>query len=332
MATYNGERTLNSCLEHLFNQDYPKNSFELIIMEGGSDDETLNIIDKYKNKGLRILLYPNLGKRKEGKGMGMDLGTKKAKGDLLFFMDQDNLLIQKGCLSNLVNIIEKNKKLSAVQAQTIIPKKSTIIDKYLGAIGIEDPFAIPYSLKSQIILNPKKFKYIKTENYYVYEVNKNNFYYAGNNGYLTRKKDFFESGGYTQDIDNFYRMATSKRKYNIAVAKNIKIYHKTSDELVHFLKKRNFYIRSYLLKNYENRDFYWINLKKNNFKQNFKFLNTILFNLLIIPGLFQGIRVAVRQRKWFWLIHPVMLFFITLEYIYSFFYAKIFKKENASKI
>ena len=327
MPTYNGERTIRECLELFLSQDYPKEQIELIIMDGGSTDKTLGIIKGFETKYPKIIRrFHNPKQYKVGKGMGMDLASQKAKGELLFLIDQDNLMFQKNSLRKMVEILIKYKELSGVQAQMSVPEKGSILDKYIGATGIEDPFAIPYSLKSQIILNPKKFKFNNRGQFFLYKVNKDNFSYAGDNGYLTRKKDFFEVNGYTQDIDNFYRMALSKKIYKIAIPKNIKIYHKTSTQLKHFFKKRGFYLRFYILKNYEERNFYWINFKKNTFKQNLKFIKNIFSNLLIIPLLFQGIKMAIKQKRLFWLIHPIISFLITIEYIYSFFIARIFKK------
>jgi len=208
----------------------------------------------------------------------------------------------------------------------VVPEKGNLTEKYLGAIGIEDPFAVPYCLNSQITLNPKRFRYNKKEEYYEYLINKDNFFYAGDNGFLIRKKDFDENKGYTQDIDNFYRMALSGKKYKVAVPKNLRIFHHTSSSFIDMIKKRGYYVRFYLLKNIQNRDFYWFNLEKNTLKQNLKFLENILFNLLIFPSIIDGISMSIKEKKVFWLVHPFMMFAITMNYLLSFSYAKIFKK------
>jgi len=326
---YKGERIINEYLEYLFKQDYPFKKIELILADGGNSKETLEIIEGYIKKYPKIIkLIKNPMSFKVGKGNGADIASRKASGEIIFLLDQDNILIQKNWLKRMVQILMENKDVSAVQSRMAIPNKGSFFDKYLSAIGIEDPFAIPYSLNSQITFNPNKFDYDKKKKIFKYIINKNNFYYAGDNGFAIRKKEFFENGGYTQDIDNFYRMALSKKKYKIAIPKEIKLYHKTSTLFFHFIKKRNFYIQRYILKNYEERDFYWFNLKKNNFNQNKKFIETILFNLLFVPGVIEGIKMAIKKRKIFWIIHPFVLFLVTINYIYSFLYAKIVKKEK----
>ncbi len=330
-CTYNGERVIDQYFMYLFSQDYPKEKLEVIIADGGSTDKTLEIIEKYRRKYPKILKkFHNKAKVSIGKGAGMDTFTRKAKGDYIVQLDQDNLLIQKSWLSNIINILESDKEISAVQSRMAIPKKGQIIDKYIGAIGIEDPFTIPYSLNSEIVFNPKKFSYNKRGNYFVYKINPKDFFYAGDNGFVIRRSDFLKSGGYIQDIDNFYRMG--KLGMKVAVPKDIKLHHKTTTTLKSMIEKRAFYIRNYLVKNYEKREFYWFDLKKSDFRTNLKFIRIVIFNLLFIPGLIQATGKYIKEKELYWFIHPVALFAITVAYIYTFLYSKIFKKVGEANI
>ena len=47
-VTFNSDKTLEETILSVINQTYKK--IEYIIIDGGSTDNTLNIIDKYKNK------------------------------------------------------------------------------------------------------------------------------------------------------------------------------------------------------------------------------------------------------------------------------------------
>ena len=330
-CTYNGERTIEEFLENLFSQDYPKNKIELILTDGGSKDKTLEIIDRFKKKYPKSIKFIKNPKQfSEGRGMGKDLASRRASGEFIVFLDQDNILVQKDWLKKSVELLSDEKDFIGLQSLTIVPRKGTLIDRYLALIGIEEPFAIPYSLSSQIVLNPHKFEYEKEKGYYIYEINKKSFFYGGNNGFLIKKKNLFEFGGYTQDIDNFYRMADKNKK--IIIHPDIKIYHKTSTNFRHFFKKRSFYIRYYLTKNYENRDFYWFDLKKNNFRQNSKFIINVLFNLALLPGLFQGVRMSMKKGEFSWMLHPIILFVSTVNLIYSHGLSKFLKIQQTPEI
>jgi glycosyltransferase involved in cell wall biosynthesis len=332
-CTYNGERILDEYLSHIFLQDYPLDKIEIILADGGSSDKTLEIISKYEKKYPGVIhQFHNPKQFSIGKGFGMDIATRKARYEIIVQLDQDNILIQNDWLTNMVRILVENEDISGVQSRLHTPKGASTVDKYINEIGIEDPFAIHYSLNAQITLNPENFYYNGEKGFFIYSVKESPFYYAGDNGFAIRKKDFLESGGYTQDIDNFWRMAKSKKKYKMAIPLDIKLHHKTSTSLNMILAKRIYYLGHYLLKNYEDRDFYWFDLKKNNFKQNFRFVQAVMYNLLLVPGLIQGVNKAVREKKSFWLIHPFMLSVITWGYIYGKFYARIFGKQRESSI
>jgi len=329
LVTYNGEKTIEDCLKLFFEQTYPKDKLEMIIADGGSTDKTLDIIKNYQKKYPKVIkLIDNPKKYKVGRGGGADIASKKTTGEFILMIDQDNLLVQKFWLKSMAEILIKNKTISCVQSLTLVPKEGSIMDRYLGATGIEDPFAIPYSLKSEVILHPKKFEFNKKEKYFIYIIDKNDFCYGGDNGFLIRKKDFFDNGGYTQDIDNFYRMALNKQKYNVAIPSDLKVFHKTSSEFFEFVKKRGFYVRYYLRENIQQRNFYWISLEKNNFKQNLKFVKNVFYNLIIFPKLFDGIKMAIKQKEFSWLVHPILTFTVTLNYIYSFLAVKILNKKD----
>lgn len=332
-CTYNGERIIRDYFEKLFSQDYPLEKIEVIISDGGSTDKTQEIIDKYKKKYLKnIRLVPNSTKVKVGKGKGLDLASKKVTGGIVILIDQDNILFQKDWISKMVMILLNNPDICCVQSKLSAPEDSSSADKYLNAIGIEDPFAVDFSLNSQVVLNPKKFRYNRIGEFYTYLINKKEFYYAGDNGFAIWKKIFFETGGYTQDIDNFYRMALSSKKYKVAITKNIMLYHKSSINLQHLLSKKGFYVKRYLVENYNGRCYYWFDLKKNSLGKNLRFIKAVIFNLIFFPKLFKGIRMAIKEKKGFWMIHPIVTWLITFTYIYSFFYSKIFKETGSAKI
>src|SRR3989338_1709394 len=91
LGILNAERTLKECLEGIYNQNYSSKNFEVLIIDGGSTDQTLNIVKDFQKKYKNIRLLHNPRKLSEGKGMSKDMGVKAAKGEILIFLDHDNI-------------------------------------------------------------------------------------------------------------------------------------------------------------------------------------------------------------------------------------------------
>lgn len=81
VLTYNSEKTLPACLGSLMVIDYPKNDFEVIVIDGGSKDRTLDIANEYD---LRVL-------RQHGNGFSnaRNTGIQNASYDFIVFCDSD---------------------------------------------------------------------------------------------------------------------------------------------------------------------------------------------------------------------------------------------------
>lgn len=89
MCTYNGEKYLREQLDSLAGQSYPV--MELIIQDDGSNDETIEIINRYKERHpeLNIRLYRN--SINLGFNRNFFSAILKAKGDYIACCDQDDI-------------------------------------------------------------------------------------------------------------------------------------------------------------------------------------------------------------------------------------------------
>ena len=81
IPTLNEARALPATLTRVFEQ---KGDYEVIIADGGSDDETLKCLDDYKN--IKLVTA------KQGRASQMNAGAAKASGDWLLFLHADALL------------------------------------------------------------------------------------------------------------------------------------------------------------------------------------------------------------------------------------------------
>src|SRR3989344_53953 len=307
LGIFNAERTLKECLDSILMQDVNKKSYEILIMDGGSTDNTLKIIKEYISKEKNIKLFHNLNKLSEGKGNGKDQGVSKAKGKYLVFLDHDNIILSKDWINQMLEPF-KDKEVMASQSLLDYKQSDTNFLKYINALGVEDPFAAPYSLVSQIALNPSKFK--KVNNSYIFNLSKKNILFFGANGCIFRKSIFKTINGYTRDVD----VSASMAEHNMKVAVPIKprIYHNTSNNMLSFLKKKMIYFYRFINKEYKTKSFKWTQLGSP--PSTIRFFLTVLTNLTLIVPLYQIMPKFIADKKLFWLLHPFYVFYITLLY------------------
>ena len=103
IPTYNSEKYIEKVLNSILTQNY--SNYEIIIVNDGSTDNTLKILEeKYLNNNcIKLITISN-----SGPGIARKIGFENASGDLLFFIDSDDFLPNKDVLSNINSVMEKN--------------------------------------------------------------------------------------------------------------------------------------------------------------------------------------------------------------------------------
>ena len=84
-VVYNNEDTIEQAILSVINQTYP--DIEYILIDGQSTDNTLNIINKYKNQVSKIISEPD-----NGIYDAMNKGLKKCTGDLVGILNSDDFI------------------------------------------------------------------------------------------------------------------------------------------------------------------------------------------------------------------------------------------------
>ena len=99
---YNSEKTIEDTLQSVVNQLYP--NIEYIIVDGGSTDNTLAIIDKYKNK-ISVLI----SEKDNGIYDAINKGIGLATGDIIANLNSDDFYIDNHVITDVVATFEKEK-------------------------------------------------------------------------------------------------------------------------------------------------------------------------------------------------------------------------------
>jgi rhamnosyltransferase len=112
MPCYNGEKYLNEVLASIY-QQRTRLRYEVIIIDSGSTDRTLEIASNYP-----VRLY-KIAKSDFGHGKTRNFGARVARGRYIVFLTQDATPANEYWLENLVMPLEEDSRVAGVYSQQI---------------------------------------------------------------------------------------------------------------------------------------------------------------------------------------------------------------------
>ena len=127
VATYNEEKVIAKRIENLFTLDYPKNKYEVLVVDSGSTDRTTNIVEKFIRQSIQS--QPDLKLIKEntrrGKASAINLGKEQAKGEIVLIADA-NSIFDENVLREMMPHF-KNPEIGAVSGRYFISNPNKIL-------------------------------------------------------------------------------------------------------------------------------------------------------------------------------------------------------------
>ncbi|MDN5286179.1 MAG: glycosyltransferase [Mucilaginibacter sp.] len=121
---YNAQDTIGQCIESVINQNYP--DLEYIIVDGGSTDNTLQIIDKYRQHINILISEPD-----KGIYDAMNKGIMLATGQIIGMLNADDHFAGNDILRSVANAFEQQSHIDAVYGDLdIINQNHKIIRKW----------------------------------------------------------------------------------------------------------------------------------------------------------------------------------------------------------
>lgn len=104
VAAYNEEKFLPKCLSAIFSQDFPKDEFEVIVVDNNSTDKTAEIAKKF---GARVIK-----EKRQGNTFAISAGMNAATGDLIAMTDADTI-VSNEWLKNIAQIFSDKDIVAA---------------------------------------------------------------------------------------------------------------------------------------------------------------------------------------------------------------------------
>lgn len=119
VLTYNSEKTIRQCLTSIRNQTYPKDSYEVIVIDNGSTDNTLNIVNQFD---IKVHSHPKINISKM-----RNKGIEYSKGEIIGFVDSD-CTISDNWLREGIKWFS-NEKVAITGYKYLLPPNPSIFEK-----------------------------------------------------------------------------------------------------------------------------------------------------------------------------------------------------------
>lgn len=143
LPVFNAERFLPQCLDSILRQTYQE--WELIAVDDGSKDGSIEILKSYENRDNRIHI---ISKENEGVSIARNVALKQTHGDYIYFVDSDDIVMPEA-LMILVKAMESSHATFAKSdflpideqgKQVFINKKQVIRRRYDGKVMDSEKF------------------------------------------------------------------------------------------------------------------------------------------------------------------------------------------------
>jgi glycosyltransferase involved in cell wall biosynthesis len=112
---YNVEKYIDRCLQSIFSQNVSAKDFEVICVNDGTPDNSMQIVKRYAEKysNLHIINQPN-----QGLSVARNSGMAKAKGDYLWFVDSDDS-VSPTSISEVIELINSGLDVDFISFDNI---------------------------------------------------------------------------------------------------------------------------------------------------------------------------------------------------------------------
>jgi len=104
IPVYNIENYISRCLNSIINQNLLKEDYEIVIVDDGSTDNSLEIINEYLER-VNLIIYKQENK---GAAFARNKGIELASGTYIYFIDGDDYLAEQ-VLGRFVALMENEK-------------------------------------------------------------------------------------------------------------------------------------------------------------------------------------------------------------------------------
>ncbi len=235
IPTFNRKKILPFVINNFLEQDYPKSRYEIIVVDDGSDDNTLDLIRKMKfTCNFKYFYWPRKKITPEGSlkkiakfynraGPARNIGIEHSQGEIILFNDAD-ILVAKDCLKKHEKYHNKYSNIIVRGFRMFLPEKFDLKLRKINDLNFLNKISCPETIKRWQEMDCRMYDLSNFRDFWA----RNRFVTAN----LSLRKKYLEQvGGFSrdfvfwgnEDVDLGFRLGQLKMK--LIWDKDIKVYH-----------------------------------------------------------------------------------------------------------
>lgn len=249
IPTYNSHETLDKCLRSIYQQSYLQTKLQIIVVDNYSDDNSLEIAQKYP---VEILM--NTVKNSQVSKM---MALRKAKGEYFIYFDSDIDIVGKNWFQEALKPLQENREIVASFPVFAATASDNPLVRYLSYDSLQrDPIYEFFSPSVESTIVSKKSTYFVCK-YQIGKIPPSGLCFYKTQALrsiwdINNEREFME-------LDNLVRLVRAGYKY-FAFTPKIKIHHPFVNSLGDLLRKRMRNIKRNYLHQSTPRLYRWFDL------------------------------------------------------------------------
>ncbi len=323
IPTLNAESVLENCLRSVAEQKYPKEKVEIIVADGGSSDNTVEIAKKYG----AVVVENKLKTGEAGKAAALRAST----GEFVALIDSDNVLPDGEWLEQMIRPLLKHEEAVGSEPwEYVWRREDGFIDRYCAMIGMNDPFVMFLGNYDRMNLLTGKWTEVEHDeedlgDYLLVGFDKRGVPTIGANGTVFRS-EFLRSRvlrDYLFDIDVLAKEIKDRGCVKFIKVKNGIVHNFCGGDVGKFARKQRRRVRDYLfhLKEKKDREFGWGEVSKGGV---IRFVVSCIF---LFPLLVQAVIGYSKKRDVAWFFHIAGCWITLIVYGFDYFRSFFTKSE-----
>lgn len=319
IATFNSAKLLPRTLDAIKKQTY-KNK-EVLVIDGGSSDNTLEIAKSY---GCKTLFNP-----KTDAGYAKLIGMDKAQGKYFMTLDHDEVMQNPDSIRIKVEILERHPNCKIAHCTGYKrPQDYPLLNQYLSEYG--DPFSLfVYRCSKdyryfEMMLSHISCRTFQNAEYSIYSFEnapKLPLLEVAAMGIMLDREFFLKTTNVREDLytlSHLFYIMLQKGMYEVAVVKNDPLEHYSLDSVRAYFPKlkyrvcNNIHMRSgnsFLMRSEMYEDCF-MKLKKYLF---------VFYAITFVPAEIDGAVMAIKRRNRVYLLHGFFSFYVVAQIIWQYF-------------